>query len=957
MKHFLLKTVLLLCALVVGSNAWGDEATFAPSNFSGQGTSGTGSAISATVGGVTFACDKGYGTTQIRCYTGGKITISSSNTITAISFTFSGSYTGGMQTSYTGLSTNSWETTLSSQARITAITVTYSTSAPAFVITAQSNNVDYGTVSLSGNVITANPNSGYRVVAGNGGYTVTDGAATVTNNGNNTFSVNPTSNCTVQINFEAIPQYIVTTSDDINKGTLTVGNSNPSSTSAYAYEGETVSLFYTPKSGANYYLSSIRVTKTSDGTDTGITPAYDGSCYTFTMPGYAVTATAVYESTIYDGSFALYSGDLTEGDYILVYENKAVTSSVSSNKFGCQDVTPSNNVISDPSRSIVWHIAPSATDGYWTIYNAMGKMYANGSSSNTNVSLGDAPTANTAMWVVSGTYDFRCKANEGQSTVRYLRYNNTVFGNYASSNGGALTLYKYTVLTSRTITFNGNGGTYNAGTTYTQDVNDGVEATLNANQFTRSGYEFVGWNTEDNGSGATYEDEGAITVTGGDLTLYAQWAPLYTLTIDNSIDGGSVAVVGNVTSAIEGTEITLSYTPSAGHKFSAWNVYKAGDESTKVTVTDNNFNMPAYNVVISATFEEIQTYTLIKSVNDIVPGKHYIIASGTNGSVKAMGSQSTNYRSVVSVTANSEIIPETDGVYEFVIYGPNAEGFYTIHDAKYENNAGGYLYANSSSSNYMGTQASNDANGKWSIEIANTGAATINAQGTNSHSRMRFNGDRFSCYASNTSVSALPYLYVKDGDTPVPTTASVKLNAYGYATYASTSALDFLDADADEAEYSAWQITSISSEGNITFSQIKSTVASGNGILLKGTPNATINLNILPTGGATLSDNKLVGTTAPTAVNADEVYGLSGNKFVKSSAAGSIPAGKAYILASSIPSTVKSLNFVFEDETTGISEMKTGILDNEAWYDLQGRKVAQPTKGIYIHNGKKIFVK
>ncbi len=115
--------VALLCAGF--TSAWGGEASFAPSDFSGQGTSGTGSAISATVDGVTFACNKGYGTTQIRCYSGGKITISSSNTITAISFTFSGSYTGGLETSYTGLSTTSWEATLSSQARITAVTVTY----------------------------------------------------------------------------------------------------------------------------------------------------------------------------------------------------------------------------------------------------------------------------------------------------------------------------------------------------------------------------------------------------------------------------------------------------------------------------------------------------------------------------------------------------------------------------------------------------------------------------------------------------------------------------------------------------------------------------------------------------------------------------------------------------------------------------------------------------------------
>ena len=101
----LLSVLVLILTIGVG-NAWGDTAAFAPSHFTGQGTSGTGSAISAVVNGVTFACDKGYGTTQFRCYDKG--TISSTNTITAITFTYSGSYNGGMQTSYTNLNTTNW---------------------------------------------------------------------------------------------------------------------------------------------------------------------------------------------------------------------------------------------------------------------------------------------------------------------------------------------------------------------------------------------------------------------------------------------------------------------------------------------------------------------------------------------------------------------------------------------------------------------------------------------------------------------------------------------------------------------------------------------------------------------------------------------------------------------------------------------------------------------------------
>ena len=107
------------------SSAGVKTAIFSTSDFSGQGTSSTGSAISATVDGITFACDKGYGTTQIRCYKGGVITISSSKTITEIRFTFSSTYTGGMSESYTGLSTTSWTKELGSQARLTAIEVDY----------------------------------------------------------------------------------------------------------------------------------------------------------------------------------------------------------------------------------------------------------------------------------------------------------------------------------------------------------------------------------------------------------------------------------------------------------------------------------------------------------------------------------------------------------------------------------------------------------------------------------------------------------------------------------------------------------------------------------------------------------------------------------------------------------------------------------------------------------------
>ena len=75
-------------------------------------------------------------------------------------------------------------------------------------ITATSNNEVWGTVSLEGTVITATPKAGYRVALENS-FVVTSGTATVSQEGN-VFTVNAETDCTVTINFEAIPTHTVT---------------------------------------------------------------------------------------------------------------------------------------------------------------------------------------------------------------------------------------------------------------------------------------------------------------------------------------------------------------------------------------------------------------------------------------------------------------------------------------------------------------------------------------------------------------------------------------------------------------------------------------------------------------------------------------------------------------------------------------------------------------------------
>ena len=93
--------------------------------------------------------------------------------------------------------------------------------------------------------------------------------------------------------------------------------------------------------------------------------------------------------------------------------------------------------------------------------------------------------------------------------------------------------------TEVTVTFNANEGT---GTMAAQTVLANVTTALNANTFTREGYEFAGWNTAADGTGTAYEpdENGDIKITAsGNITLYAQWEQT-SITVTLNPNGGTV---------------------------------------------------------------------------------------------------------------------------------------------------------------------------------------------------------------------------------------------------------------------------------------------------------------------------------------------------------------------------------------------------------------------------------
>ena len=178
----------------------------------------------------------------------------------------------------------------------------------------------------------------------------------------------------------------------------------------------------------------------------------------------------------------------------------------------------------------------------------------------------------------------------------------------------------------------------------------------------------------------------------------------------------------------------------------------------------------------------------------------------------------------------------------------------------------------------------------------------------------------------------------------------------GYGTFASGFPLDFSSV----SNVSAWQITDISGT-TITFSQITGTVASGTGVLLKREDTGDINIPVAASNAEITdysSTNKLEGLTGYKTVTANTYYGLSGNEFVKVNA-GTVPAGKALLPASTLTSNVKSFTFRFEDSTTGITTIDNGQLDNDQIFNLAGQRISngQLKRGLYIRNGKKVVVK
>ena len=169
-------------------------------------------------------------------------------------------------------------------------------------------------------------------------------------------------------------------------------------------------------------------------------------------------------------------------------------------------------------------------------------------------------------------------------------------------------------------------------------------------------------------------------------------------------------------------------------------------------------------------------------------------------------------------------------------------------------------------------------------------------------------------------------------------------------------------------------MTSLDATGHLTLTALTDgIIPKDQAVILKSTA-ASIVLNRDESASTSdFTDNALLGTMT-SIKNPGNAYvlnkGTQGVGFYKLSATGTIGANKAY-LTYTAPTTAPELDYLEftygNGNTTGVNEVRSKMSDEFAtphsalqrrneYYDLSGRRVLNPSKGLYIVNGKKIFI-
>jgi hypothetical protein len=190
----------------------------------------------------------------------------------------------------------------------------------------------------------------------------------------------------------------------------------------------------------------------------------------------------------------------------------------------------------------------------------------------------------------------------------------------------------------------------------------------------------------------------------------------------------------------------------------------------------------------------------------------------------------------------------------------------------------------------------------------------------------------------------------------------------GYATYSNAENAINLSGLSGVKAYIA---TAISLEQNkVTLTQVSGVVAANTGLIFisENKQPGTFNLPIASSTGTTYNNNLLLPSYANTTLSPSDAWYTyyvlvqrenNSVKFAEVYSYDAQPgAGKAYLRTSKNQASARTRGISIEinDGTTGINAVENEQGENVI-YNLRGQRVENPTKGLYIINGKKVLIK
>ncbi len=195
-----------------------------------------------------------------------------------------------------------------------------------------------------------------------------------------------------------------------------------------------------------------------------------------------------------------------------------------------------------------------------------------------------------------------------------------------------------------TIKFDGNGNT--GGSTGSMTMVYGVGKNLNANGFTKTSYEFLGWNTKKDGTGTDYDDRqyvnNLMSTDGAVITLYAQWENFFKLEVQEC----------DVYSGTKSNKTTL-FGITKGNVFDDY-VYKTDYPTIGDTVW--------YNIYFPAETESIRARQYVRYVGGSWTTRDVTLSSSSSSSQWFPVQFTGSYKTITAGTKYFEIQAKTDWI-------------------------------------------------------------------------------------------------------------------------------------------------------------------------------------------------------------------------------------------------------------------------------------------------------